>query len=96
MSVPVNSTWTFRVFVAGRASNGKAAGYCFRGFLENENSAVRMLEAVNTEDSAEDDTSWDANVAANDSYDALVITARGSTGDSVRWTAVIYTVEVRW
>ncbi|MGC8990395.1 MAG: hypothetical protein ACP5MD_09760, partial [Verrucomicrobiia bacterium] len=96
VSVPVNSTWTFRVFVAGRASNGKAAGYCFRGFLENENSTVRMLEAVNTEDSTEDDTSWDANVAANDSYDALVITARGSTGDSVRWTAVIYTVEVRW
>lgn len=96
LSVPVNSTWTFRIFVAGRASNGKAAGYLFRGFLENENGTVRMLEAPNTEDYAEDDTTWDANVTANDSYDALIVTARGNTGDSVRWTAVVYTIEVKW
>lgn len=96
MSVPLNSTWTFRAFVTGRASNGKAAGYCFRGFLENESGTVRVLETVNTEDYAEDDTAWDANLTASDSYDALVITARGNTGDSVRWTAVVYTVEVKW
>jgi hypothetical protein len=94
--VPANSTWTFRIFVAGRASNGKAAGYYFRGFLENESGTVRMLEAVNTEDYAEDDTAWDASIAADDYYDALVITARGNTGDSVRWTAVVYTCEVKW
>lgn len=96
LSVPLNSTWTFRAFVTGRTSNGKAAGYCFRGFLENEGGAVRLLEAVNTEDYAEDDTAWDGNVAANDYYDALVITAKGNTGDSVRWVAVVYTVEVKW
>lgn len=96
MNVPLNSTWTFRAFVSGRASNGKAAGYCFRGFLENEGGTVRLLESVNTEDYAEDDTAWDANLAASDYYDALVITARGNTGDSVRWTAVVYTVEVKW
>lgn len=96
VSVPVNSTWTFRVFVAGRGSNGKAAGYFIRGFVENENGSVRMLESPNTEDYAEDDTTWDVNVTANDAYDALVVTARGNTGDSVRWTAVIYTVEVKW
>jgi len=96
LSVPLNATWTFRAFVTGRASNGKAAGYCFRGFLENESGTVRLLETVNTEDYAEDDTAWDANLAADDSYDALVITARGNTGDSVRWVAVIYTVEVKW
>jgi len=96
LSVPLNSTWTFRAFVSGRASSGKAAGYCFRGFLENEGGTVRLLEAVNTEDYAEDDSAWDANLAANDYYDALVITARGNTGDSVRWVAVVYTVEVKW
>ncbi|MDH7503842.1 MAG: hypothetical protein QHJ82_14180, partial [Verrucomicrobiota bacterium] len=94
--IPVNSTWTFRVFVAGRASNGKAAGYCFRGFLENESGTVRMLETVNTEDNAEDDTGWDVNLRADDTYDALIVTAKGNTGDSVRWTAVVYTCEVKW
>ncbi len=96
LGIPLNSTWSFRAFVAGRASNGKAAGYLFRGFLENESGAVRVLEIVNMEDNAEDDTAWDARLEANDFYDALVITARGNTGDNVRWVAVMYTCEVKW
>lgn len=96
VAIPLNSTWTFRIFVAGRASNGKAAGYCLRGFLENESGTVRMLETINSEDIAEDDSGWDVNVTADNYYDALTITARANTGDTARWTAVVYTCEVKW
>jgi len=96
LAVPPNSIWTFRIFVSGRSSSGKAGGYCFRGFIQNDGGTTWMREVANLEDQMEADSTWDVNVTANDSVDALVITARGGTGDSVRWVAVVYTCEVKW
>jgi hypothetical protein len=94
--LPSNSMWTFRALVSGRSSAGEAAGYIFRGFIQNDNGTTWMREVANKEDIMEADSTWDVDVVANDTYNTLAISARGGTGDTVRWVAVVYTAEVKW
>jgi hypothetical protein len=42
----------------------------------------------------EDNASWDVDVIAEDTNDALVIQVTGSNATTIRWVAMVRTVEV--
>ncbi len=86
-------TMTFDILVVGRTQGGKSNGYLITGVVENVSGSPTLWYSVS--DLHEDDTGWgvQAIVAADGS---LHVQVNGDTGDTVRWVAVVRTVEVAW
>src|SRR5207248_9048976 len=86
MLIASGATWTFDILVSGRSSTGNSAGYRFIGVIENVSGTTAIVGSVSKTVIAEDVASWDANVSADNTNDALKITVNGDTS-SVRWVA---------
>jgi hypothetical protein len=89
-------TLTFDILVVGRNATGESAGYEFRGVIERVGSTTAIVGSISKTVLAEDDTSWDVTVDANDATDYLRIRAQGGTDDTVRWVATVRTAEVAY
>ncbi len=94
MVIPVNSTWVFEVFVAGRSSTGNSAGYQIRGTIKNNGGTTSFVGLTSFSALGSDVPAWDASVAADNANDALRVQVNGSAGNTVRWVATVRTTEV--
>ncbi len=86
-------TMAFDILVVGRTQGGKSNGYRITGVVENVSGTPTQWHSVS--ELHEDDTGWDVQVmVAADG--CLHVQVNGDTGDTVRWVAVVRTVEVAW
>ena len=96
--LPDDSTWTFKVTITGHrtdASNGHA-GYTAAGVIYRASGAstTAIQGSVQKTVLAESNQSWDINISADPTYGSLKITVTGEAGKTIRWVALVETVEV--
>lgn len=96
LSIASDTTWVFRILVVARRANGdnESAGYEFKGVIDNNAGTTALVGSVTKTVLAEDMPAWDCDVTADDTNDALIITATGEAGKTIRWVAKIELVEV--
>ncbi len=98
LTITSNRTVAFDILVVARSDGGTSAAYRLSGVIDNDSGATSMIgtpdHIVMGEDT--DATGWDAMVQANDAQDALDVQVIGSWGVTIRWVAMVRTVEVQW
>jgi hypothetical protein len=91
--IPSDSCWVFDILITGATSGmGKSFGFHILGMIENDGgtTTIKGTPTVTTIDDA-DDTSFDAQVSADDTNDALKIEVQDTDGasDVVRWIGTV-------
>ena len=97
LTIPNNTVWAFEILVVGRSNTAgghAGAGYSVTGVIENAAGVVSLIGTPTISVLGEDVSAWNIAVTANNTSDALIITATGTTGTSIRWVAMVRTVEV--
>lgn len=91
-----DTTWAFTVVVVARRTdaNNESAAYRFEGCVDRNAGTTALVGTVTKTVVAEDSAGWDCNVTADDTNDALVITATGEAGKTIQWVARVELVEV--
>lgn len=89
-------TLTFEILLVARSDTGQSAGYRFIGMIENSGGTTTFIGSPNKVVLGEDDASWDADVFADDTNDALVVKVIGAASTSIRWVARVQTAEVSY
>jgi hypothetical protein len=90
-----NMAWVFEVRVVGRSQSAdEAAGYVLEGVIDHNGGSVAIIGAVQKTVLAESDPTWDANVFADNTNQALAVSVTGAVGSTIRWTAYARIVAV--
>jgi hypothetical protein len=96
-TVASDTSFAFEILVVARRSdaNGESAAYLFRGGIDRNAAAntTALVGAVQKTVIAEDTAAWDANVTADSTNGALIVTVTGEAGKTVRWVAHLRTTE---
>jgi len=88
-------TYAFSILVAAETSGGsQGAGYKIEGVIKNAGGTMSFIGTPTTTVLGEDNSSWDVQVAADDTNKALVIKAIGAASTTIRWVATVRTTEV--
>lgn len=96
--LPDDTTWMYKVKIVGHrtdASDGHA-GYTFEGvaYRMAGSATVSLLGSPIKQVLAESNAPWDAHVIADPSTGALQVHVVGQAGKTIRWLAVVDTVEI--
>jgi hypothetical protein len=98
LELPDNSTWTFRVTVTAHRTDGEdghagfeATGVIYRG---SGVSTTALQGQVSKTIVGRSDAAWDINIASDQAYGALKITAKGELSKIIRWVALVETLEI--
>lgn len=95
LTLPSDTTWMFNITVVGHrtdASDGHA-GYKLSGVVFRQGTINTSLLGTPTKHIlSETDPSWDAFVEVN--ADSLVVKTVGEMGKTIRWLALVETVEI--
>lgn len=98
LNLPDDATWTFKVTVtAHRTDLGNGhAGYTAAGVIyRGSGAATTSLQgSVNKVVLAESNPAWDINISADNTNGSLRILVTGETGKTIRWLALVETVEI--
>ena len=95
ISLQNNAVMSFEVLVtATRETTFGGAGWQFVGLLENNAGVVSILGTVTKRVMGKTTAAYDVSVDETDVNDALRIRVTGDAGHTVRWMAVVNTVEV--
>lgn len=96
--LPDNCTWLFTATIVGHRtdSNNGHAGYKVEGIIYRISGAntTSLLGTPVKSIIAETDSTWDINIYADTTNGSLKITATGQTSKTIRWLAVLDTVEL--
>lgn len=96
--MPDNSTWTFRITITAHRTDADDghAGYEFKGVIYRQTGAVTttIQGSISKTVLAESNTPWDANVVADTGDGGIGIMVTGQSSKTIRWLALIETVEV--
>lgn len=88
------SALTFKIMVTARDNTtGDCAAYLFDGLIKRDSANNTTLCICNKTVLHEDDATWDCDVAADDTNEALQITVTGDAENIVRWSARLDGVE---
>lgn len=98
LTLPDDATWTFRVTVTGHRTdlgNGHA-GYTAAGVIyRGAGPATTFIQgSVNKVVLAESTPSWDINISADSTNGSLRILVTGENAKTIRWVALVETVEI--
>jgi hypothetical protein len=98
LTLPDNSTWHFTATVTGHrtdAGDGHA-GYRVEGVIYRNSGAntIAIQGSVIKSIVAESNPSWDINIVADSTNGSLKINVTGQTGKTIRWVALVDTVEI--
>lgn len=99
MILDSDTVWTVDVLIVGTTSGcGKSFGFRVEGVIENDGGTTTILGQSVTTIYDTDDTSFDAQIVADDANDQLKVQVQDTdgTGDTVNWVAVVRTVEVTY
>jgi hypothetical protein len=98
LTLPDDATWTFRITVTGHRTdlgNGHAgytaAGVIYRGAGASSTAIQGSVQKVVL---AESNPSWDINISADNINGSLKVTVTGENSKTIRWVALIETVEI--
>ena len=98
MRIPVNANTTVfynAEIVARRTdSTGESAGFSIKGVADNFSGSVTDVGDLYELVVAEDDAGLLVDARADDTNNSINIYVTGSTGKTIRWTALVNTVEV--
>ena len=98
--IPADTVWTFHALISGMTVDaGKAFAFEAKGILKRAGSTTSMPDAATvTTLSNSDDASFECQVIADDTNEALLIQVRDTDGasDVVDWNASVRISEVRY
>lgn len=98
LGLPDDSTWTYNIMITGHRTdaNDGHAGYVVRGVIYRGSGAATVaLQGVpNKSVISESNGPWDINIEADTANGSLKITVKGQAGKTIRWLAVVDTVEI--
>lgn len=96
--IPDDSTWVFKATIVGHRTDatGGHAGYKVEGVIYRMSGAatVTMLGTPVKTVLAESNAPWDINMTADPAHGSLKITVTGQSGKTIRWLALVETVEI--
>lgn len=98
LELPDDSTWMYKIHIAGHGTdvtNGHA-GYTVEGVIYRQSGAntVSMLGSPVKTVLAESNSQWDINITADQTHGSLKLTVIGQTSNTIRWVALVETVEI--
>jgi hypothetical protein len=94
-TIASDTTWAFHILVVARRTDAdnESAAYDFVGCIDNNAGTTALVGSVTKTIVAEDTSAWDCNVTADNTNDALIITATGENSKTIQWVAFIQLVE---
>jgi hypothetical protein len=95
ITIASDTTWAFHILVTARRTDAdnESAAYDFVGCIDNNAGTTALVGSVTKTVVAEDTAAWDCNVTADNTNDALIITATGENSKTIQWVAFIQLVE---
>jgi hypothetical protein len=95
ITIAADTTWSFRILVVARRTDAdnESAAYDFVGCIDNNAGTTALVGSVTKTVVAEDTAAWDCNVTADNTNDALIVTATGENSKTIQWVAFIQLVE---
>lgn len=96
VAVPTNTTVFYTVDIVARRTDatGESAGWQLKGVADNFSGTTADVGDVYEVAVARDDTNWEVDVLAGDTEDAIVVTVTGAASKTVKWMAVVKTMEI--
>lgn len=94
LPLPIGATWVFDILVTARNDFQYSAGYRITGVVENVSGTTSFVGTPNITVLGEDISSWSASPYLDDTDDTLSVQVEGSSGNIIRWVAVVRTAEV--
>jgi predicted nucleic acid-binding Zn-ribbon protein len=94
--VSTNTTVFYTADIVGRRTDatGESAGYYVKGVVDDYSGSVADIGTLYEVVVAEDDVDWSVDARADDTNNTINIYVTGETAKTIRWTAVVKTVEV--
>jgi hypothetical protein len=94
-TIASDTTWMFEIHVVARRTDAdnESAAYQFIGCIDNNAGTTALVGSITKTVVAEDTAGWDCNVTADNTNDALIITATGENAKTIQWVAYIQLVE---
>ena len=80
--------------LVGRRSDGAVGGYLLRGLIRNNDGTTALVGAPVVTVLGESVPAWEVAVQADTTNDDLEIVVTGGVGETIRWVAVLRTVEI--
>lgn len=96
IGVPTDSTMLYEISIAARRTDatGESASWHLKGCVDNFSGTVADVGNVYEIAVAQDDISWAVDARADDSNNAINILVTGAASKTIRWTAIVKTIEV--
>jgi hypothetical protein len=96
IAVPANTTMFYSVDVVARRTDAtnESAGYHLKGVVDNFSGTVADVGSLYEVIVAEDDVDYVVDARADNTNNTVNIYVTGETGKTIRWTALVRTVEV--
>lgn len=96
--LPDNATWTYKITVTGHRTdvNNGHAGYTASGVIYRNSGANTTASqgSVQKVVLAESNPLWDINISPDVIYGSLTVRVTGEVGKTIRWLALVETVEI--
>jgi hypothetical protein len=98
VTLPDTATYAFDILVTARRTDAadESAGYRLVGVIDRQSGAATtaLVGTVTKTVIAEDTAAWDVDVIVDTTYGGFSVNVTGEVGKTIRWVAVINTVEV--
>ena len=96
VSISTDTTMFYTVDIVARRTDatGESAGWQLKGVADNFSGTTADVGTVYEVAVARDDIDWTVDALAGDTEDAVVVTCQGATGKTIKWMAVVKTMEI--
>jgi len=96
VSIPTDTTVFYTVDIVARRTDatGESAGWQVKGVADNFSGTVADVGDVYEVVVAQDDTDWQVDVTADDADNALNVVCTGVASKTIKWMAVVKTMEI--
>ena len=94
--VPTDTTMFYEVSIVARRTDatGESASWHIKGCADNFSDTVADVGNLYEIAVAQDDVSWAVDILADDTNNAINMLVTGAASKTIRWTAVVKTIEV--
>jgi len=96
VTIPTDTTVFFTVDIVARRTDatGESAGWQVKGVVDNFSGTVANVGDIYEVVVAQDDTNWEVDVTADDADNAINVVCTGAASKTVKWMAVVKTMEI--
>ena len=96
VSIPTDTTVFFTVDIVARRTDatGESAGWQVKGVADNFSGTVANVGDIYEVVVAQDDSNWEVDVTADDADNAINVVCTGVASKTIKWMAVVKTMEI--